>query len=295
MLKRGSAMITLPGMLFVGSLIAACGSGDPGVSSQVVSGVAATGSPLAGQVTLRDSSPERKDKLTVIASDGSFSIDVEDMHGPFLLRATGSADGVSRTLYSFTEKPGTANINPLSTVAVANAAEVDDPATVFDNPDAAALIKLTYGMGTSVDSLKSKLKPLLDRFSVADADPVSDPFKADHSGLDGVFDNVNIVLENGMLTIANATTGALIFTAQIRDVEGGRFTGRDDDVPRAGPRPAASTAVSAQGGEHQVKLSSSTLAGADSNKVYRSSSAGVTPTNDARLAGPGPLASTAHF
>lgn len=147
-LKRGSATITLLGMLLVGSLIAGCGSGggggpSAGVSSQVVSGVAATGSPLAGQVTLRDSSPERRDKVTVIASDGSFSIDVGDMHAPFLLRASGTADGVSRTLYSFAEKPGTANINPLSTVAVANAADVDDPATVFDKADAATLIKLT--------------------------------------------------------------------------------------------------------------------------------------------------------
>ncbi|MCJ7839106.1 MAG: fibronectin type III domain-containing protein, partial [Burkholderiales bacterium] len=284
-MKRGSATITLLGMLLVGSLIAGCGSGggggpSAGVSSQVVSGVAATGSPLAGQVTLRDSSPERKDKVTVIASDGSFSIDVGDMHAPFLLRASGTADGVSRTLYSFAEKPGTANINPLSTVAVANAADVDDPATVFDKADAATLIKLTYGMSASVDSLKSKLKPLLDGFSVADADPVSDPFRADHTGLDGVFDNVKIVLENGTLTITNATTGALIFTAQVRDVEGGRFTEHDDDVPKAGPRPAAPAGVNAVGGDAQVTVSWDPVADATSYDLIYSTRSKVAEEDD---------------
>ena len=133
-LKRAGATITALGLLLIGTLIAGCGSGGggdgAGVSPQVVSGVAATGAPLAGQVTLRDSSSVRKDKVTVIANDGSFSIDVADMQGPFILKATGTADGVSRTMFSFADKPGTANINPLSTVAVASAAGVDDPATV---------------------------------------------------------------------------------------------------------------------------------------------------------------------
>jgi hypothetical protein len=76
-------------------VIAGCGGGGDGgvsasspgaaVSSQVVKGVAATGSPLVGQVTLRESSSARKDKVTVIANDGSFSIDVADLQAPYVL------------------------------------------------------------------------------------------------------------------------------------------------------------------------------------------------------------------
>ena len=240
LLTRGGAAIKTLGLLFAAALIAGCGGGAGGgaVSLQTVSGVAATGAPLAGQVTLRDASSLRKDKATVIANDGSFSIDVSDMQAPFLLKATGTADGVNRTLYSFADKPGTANINPLTTVAVSSAAGVDDPAVVFDKPDAAELDKIQSGMTGSVNTLKSKLKVLLDAYGVASVDPVKDPYSADHTGLDGMFDNVKIVIVQGTFTVTNATTGAVIFTARVSDVASGRFTDNDNDLPRPGPRPA---------------------------------------------------------
>ncbi len=274
------------GLLLIGALIAGCGSGGggggdgAGVSPQAVSGVAATGSPLVGQVTLRDSSSVRKDKVTVIANDGSFSIDVADMQGPFILKATGSADGVSRTMFSFADKPGTVNINPLSTVAVASAAGVDDPATVFDKPDAATLDKIKSGMPGSVNTLKLKLKVLLDGFSVASADPIRDPFTADHTGLDGLFDNVKIVLAKGTLTITNATTGAVIFTAEVRDVASGRFTDNDDDLPKPGPRPAAPTGVTATGGDGQVTISWEAVAGATSYNLFYATKSRVAEEED---------------
>ena len=283
-LKRAGATITALGLLLIGTLIAGCGSGGggggAGVSPQVVSGVAATGAPLAGQVTLRDSSSVRKDKVTVIANDGSFSIDVADMQGPFILKATGTADGVSRTMFSFADKPGTANINPLSTVAVASAAGVDDPATVFDKPDAATLDKIKSGMPGSVNALKSKLKVLLDGFSVASADPVRDPFTADHTGLDGMFDNVKIAIVKGTLTITNATTGAVIFTAEVRDVASGHFTDNDDDLPKPGPRPAAPTGVTATGGDGQVTISWEPVAGATSYNLFYATKSRVAEEED---------------
>lgn len=284
LLKRGGATITALGLLIIGALIAGCGSGGgsgdgAGVSPQVVSGVAATGAPLAGQVTLRDSSSVRKDKVTIIGSDGSFAIDVADMTAPFILKATGTADGVSRTMFSFADKPGTANINPFSTVAVAIAAGVDDPATVFDKPDSATLDKMKSAMPGSVATLQSKLKLLLDVFSVASADPIKDPFKADHEGLDAVFDNVKVVLSNGTLTITNATTGAVLFTARVKDVEGGHFSDNDDDLPKHGPRPAAPTGVTATGGDGQVTISWAAVSNATSYNIYWSTKSNV-PTED---------------
>jgi len=286
LLQRVRSTITAVSLLTMGALVAGCGgggggdSGTAGVSPQVVSGVAATGAPLAGQVTLRDSSSVRKDKATVIADDGSFAIDVSDMKAPFILKASGTADGVSRTMFSFADKPGTANINPLSTVAVANAAGVDDPATVFDKPDAATLDKVKSGMPGSVATLKSKLSVLLSDFSVANTDPIKDPFAADHTGLDGVFDNVKIAIAAGNLTITNATTGAVIFTAQVRDIASGRFTDKDDDVPKAGSRPAAPTNVKAVGGDGQVTVSWDPVANATSYDLFYSTKAKVAEEED---------------
>lgn len=284
LLKQAGTTITALGLLIVGALIAGCGSGGggsgEGVSPLVVSGVAATGAPLAGQVTLRDSSSVRKDKVTIIGSDGSFAIDVADMTSPFILKATGTADGVSRTMFSFADKAGTANINPLSTVAVASAAGVDDPATVFDKPDSATLNKMKSAMPGSVATLQLKLKLLLDVFSVASADPVKDPFTADHTGLDAVFDNVKVALSNGTLTITNATTGAVIFTAQVKNVKDGHFTDNDDDLPKHGPRPVAPTGVTATGGDGQVTISWAAVSNATSYNIYWSTKSSIRTKDD---------------
>ncbi|MFY9328670.1 MAG: fibronectin type III domain-containing protein [Georgfuchsia sp.] len=241
MLKRPTATIAAIGLFMFGTvaLMAGCGSGGGGGGGwpQSVSGVAASGAPLVGQVTLRDSSS--RDRTTSIAEDGSFSVDVRDMHAPFVLKATGTAEGVHRTLYSFAEKKGTANINPLSTVVVANAAGVDDPATVFDQADAAMLDKLKSGMPGAVATLQTQLKLLLDNFNAAGTNPVTGSVPANGNGLDAVFDNVKFILSGGTLTISNATTGVVLFTAQIDDLEHGQFTGNGGNMPNRGPRPGA--------------------------------------------------------
>lgn len=284
LMQRGTAAITTLGLLLVGSLIAGCGSGSggagTGASPQSVSGVAATGAPLAGQVSLRDSSAARNEKTTVIGSDGSFAIDVSNLSAPFVLKAIGTSDGVSRTLFSFADKPGTANINPLSTVAVANAAGVDDPATVFDNPDAATLEKIRTGMPGSVSTLKVKLQVLYDGFSVPNADPVKGSFKADHTGLDGLLDNVKVSIVGGTLTMTNATTGAVLFTAQVKDIASGRTIDQDDDLPKPGPRPAAPTGVKAVGGDAQVTVSWDQVADATSYDLFYATQAKVAEEDD---------------
>ena len=251
--------------LTVAAVVAGCGGGGgsdvgsggqapaTGVSTQTVSGVAATGSPLVGQVFLR--SADRKDKATVIANDGSFSLDVSDMKPPYLLKAMGTANGTSHTLYSFSDRSGTANINPFTNIALANAAGVDDPATVFDEADADMLERIRATMADSMMALRLKILPLLVVFSADGRDPHKHSFTADHDGLDAVFDSVRIVLADGILTITNADTGAVILTAQIRDIAHGTFTDNDDDLPKCGLRPAAPTNVQAAGGDGQVTVS----------------------------------------
>jgi len=286
--QRTGIILSFVFLLTIGIVIAGCGGGGNGgssgstgpspgveVSSQTVRGVAATGSPLAGQVTLRDSSSTRKDKVTVIAADGSFSIDVSDMQAPFVLKATGTADGARRVLYSFADGAGTANVNPLTNAALAHAAGVDDPAVVFDRPDPATLERIRSRMADSVATLRAKIMPLLVAFDVGARDPHKQFFAADHDGLDGMFDNVRIVLSNGVLTITNETSGALIFTAQVRDLEHGRFTDMEDDLPRRGPRLAAPTGVKAVGGDGQVTISWNPVANATSYDLFYRAQSGV--------------------
>src|SRR5512133_1041935 len=68
---RSRDLLTLLGVLLIGTVLAGCGgsgnstgsggtgavtSSGPGISTMMVTGVAATGAPLAGLVTLRDAS-----------------------------------------------------------------------------------------------------------------------------------------------------------------------------------------------------------------------------------------------
>src|SRR5512135_600577 len=115
-----------------------CGGGGGGggfVLASNVSGVAASGSPLIGQVSLVDA----KGTMTAgspmkLNSDGSFSFNVFGLTAPFILNAEGTVGGASVTMYSVAMGLGTANINPMSNIVVAAAAGVNDPALVFADP-----------------------------------------------------------------------------------------------------------------------------------------------------------------
>jgi mono/diheme cytochrome c family protein len=281
--ERLTTAMALLGLLLAAALLAGCGGGGgttgnapspgvsvsgPGISSAIVSGVAATGAPLAGQVTLRDASAPPRNKATVVAGDGSFAIDVTDMTAPFLLKASGTIDGKVRTLYSFAAGPGTANINPLSTVAVASAAGVSDPSTVFDHPDAATVNRIKAAMPTATATLQSKLQPLLAAFSADNTNPVSDPFRANHTGLDGLFDNVSVSISNGVVTITDVTTGTVIFTGRSDDIEHGNLNENDDHVFNPSARPAAPANVTVVGGNGQLTITWDPVANATSYDLF---------------------------
>ncbi|MBI4294220.1 MAG: fibronectin type III domain-containing protein [Betaproteobacteria bacterium] len=277
-LKRARTAIAALSLITISAIIAACGGGgsggggsvadvaSTGVTPQVLSGVAATGAPMIGQVSVKDSSSAPKEKTTVTGSDGSFSFDVSDMKAPFMLKATSAVGGT--TMYSFADQPGTANIHPLSSVAVARAAEVDDPEDAYQNSDSARHEKIRSGMPAAMAALKTQLKPLLDAFDVDLDDLIKDDFAADQTGLDAVLDNVKVAISGGTLTITNATTGAVLFTASVKDIEHGKFTDDENDMPKRGPRPAAPTGVSATGGDGQVTIDWQPVSDAISYTIY---------------------------
>jgi hypothetical protein len=286
LMQQVGASITLLCLLTMGIMIAGCsGGGGEGVSSQVVSGVAATGAPLAGEVKIKDSSTPPREKTTVIDSDGFFAFDVTDMTGPFILRATGHADGEAHTLYSFADNPGIANINPLTNVAVASAAGVDDPATIFNSPDRKILNKIKDCLTASVAEVLDKLKPLLKKFNAENKDPVRGEYKADHNHLDGLFDNVKITLVDGILTITNKKTGVVIFTGNRSDIKNGELTDNDDDFPNPGAIPDEPDDVTAIGGAGQITILWKAVGNATSYNIYGSTTAKVTATSGTKIAG----------
>ncbi|MFZ3253118.1 MAG: fibronectin type III domain-containing protein [Syntrophales bacterium] len=267
-------------------LLTGCGGGgEGGVSSQVVSGVAATGSPIAGQVRIKDSSTVTREGATVIANDGSFALDVTGMKAPFILQATGSANGRRHSLHSFADGPGTANINPLSDAAVANAAGVSDPAQVYENPEPATLRKIRDNLSNTITEIQNALKPLMSNFGSDKVNPIRDKYRADHTGIDNMFDNVQITIIDGIITVTNLKTGAVIYTGPISDMRRSHFTENDDDVPNPGAIPTAPVGITATGGAAQTTVTWGSVGNATSYNLYWSTSTGVTTTNGTKVSG----------
>jgi fibronectin type 3 domain-containing protein len=261
--------------------LAGCGGGGGGLSSQTVSGVAAAGSALSGQISLKDASTTPQIKTTVIGSDGSYAIDVSGMKAPFIVEATGSASGTDYTLHSFADGPGTANVNPLTNVAVANAAGVNDPSQVFGHPDMATLQKISSQFHASVSTLLAKLQPLLLQFGALNQDPINGNYTVNHTGLDGLFDHVKFVLANGALTVIDATTNASIFSGMVTNMANWNTIGT---LPVTPPAPTVPTGLAATGGTGQITLTWASTGNATSYNVYYGTSPGVTTTSGMKIA-----------
>jgi fibronectin type 3 domain-containing protein len=295
--------LTAVALMVIGLMLAGCGGSGGGMSSQVLSGNASVGSPLAGQVSLKDSSSPPQLKTTIIGSDGSFAFDITGLKAPYILQGTGSAAGTSYKLHSFADGVGIANVNPLSNVVVAGAAGVKDPEQLYAAPDPNTLQKIKSGLPVATSDILNQLQPLLELYSADGKDPIKDHYDSDHQGLDGMFDNVNITLPNGIITVTNAKTGAVIYTASVTDIKNGQFSQDPGTLPQApevssaSPEvlppttavpvlpavPAAPTGVIATGGTKQVALSWSSVNNATSYNVYYATTPGVTTVNGTKI------------
>ena len=191
------------------------------MSDSFVSGVAASGSPLIGQVTLVDvkgttaaGSPQN------VNQDGTFSFNLSGLTPPFILKADGTVGGVSATMFSVALGPGTANINPMSNIVVAAAAGVSDPSLVFTRPGANAPKITITTFNKAVTDIQTMMAPLLTAFNASGTNPVSGNFTANHTGLDAVFDVVQMPIDTTARTMSvfdktSGDTGATIGAAPI--------------------------------------------------------------------------------
>lgn len=208
-------------LLLFGVFMAGCGGGGsadaPATTPPVktVSGVAATGAPIVGFAYLKDSaSPAVTRGPVTIAADGSFSFDVTGLTAPFILMAEGSVGGQGVKLVSAATGVGTANINPLTNIAVAAATGTTDPASVYSNP-------LTYpitqaNLDAAIVQIQTMLQSLNTAYSTT-ANPLTGSYSANHTGLDGILDVVSISLDTttGGVSVDSKVTGTTIGTADI--------------------------------------------------------------------------------
>lgn len=303
LVKRSFTAITVFSLMALGLMIAGCGGGSGGVSSQVVSGKAAVDAPLSGQVSLKDSSTPALQKTTVIGSDGSFAIDVTGMKAPYVLQAAGSAEGEDYKLLSFAEGPGTANINPLSDAIVAGAASDseavtsqkvmgrdsdddddgdDDRSELYEKSDSDKNHKIKKNLARTVTVLLDKLEPLLKRYSAEHTNPITSRYIEKRLDLEEMYRNVKIKVADGVLSIINRKTGAVIFSGKLSDIGNGIFDG--GAIPPTASAPASPAGLTAVGGTGQVTLTWSSVSNATSYNLYYATTSGVTTTSSTKVA-----------
>lgn len=185
-------------------------SNAPASSATTLSGVAATGAPLAGaKITVCDANGNSKTATT--ASDGSYSIDASNLTAPLLIAVTSApfvtingvpqpANGTiayAALLDSVTSgAKNTANINQLTDKISSDVASTD--LSLKGSVQLINLCKTTGIKTATIDSKTTELRALvvdaLKAKGVANADafdPVKTAMKADHTGVDAVLDMVS--------------------------------------------------------------------------------------------------------
>lgn len=201
--------------------LAGCGGGggtSATPSSTTVSGVAATGVPMSGTAYLKDSAGNQM-STPINPQTGMFTFDVSGKTPPFML--------TSGSLYSMAGGPGTANINPLSNLMVADMGGFSNMSAMYsfyNNPDGTTMRNMFSNMSTARQQMWDKMGPLLTAYGVPNVDPISTPYTIGN-GLDRMFDNVHMSIDQyGNVTMTN-WDGATIYSGPMGKIGDCTFYG----------------------------------------------------------------------
>ena len=210
------------------------GGGGNGTATSTVSGVASIGAPMSGNVFLKDAA-NSLEMTTIITQNGAFSFDVNGKTAPFMLRAG--------SLYSMSSGPGTANINPMTHLMVADAASFANMSTMnnfYNHPDGTTMGTISGRMGTALQDMRQKMAPLLDKYGAANVDPITGPIVIGQ-GMDRMFDDVKMTLDASGNVSMMYVNGTPVYTGPMSSVSGGTMMTGNIITPTATPTVSAVT------------------------------------------------------
>jgi cytochrome c5 len=219
--RKHSAILWL-GAASVG-LMVACGSN--GVSGSASTGVALTESPVLGTVTLNDSSAQPQTRTVDMQADGQFSLDVDGLVAPFVLRADWTDDTGARQIYAVAEGRENLDINSISDVAFTGACDGEDEHQVFDHSDSKRKHSASTSASAMIVKLHTALAPLFERYGIANP-------KADKAAVRALLKDVQVTKDHGTVTVTNRATHGVIFVGPLSDLASGIFSA--ENMP-AGP------------------------------------------------------------
>lgn len=182
------------------TLLAACSDSPPEPEATRLSGVAATGAPMAGAtITVVDGDAATADPASVTAGpDGRYTIDVSALKGPLVVNASGRVDGELVSIVAVVPSPtaetdNAVNVTPLTNAVAALVAPGGDPQSLRTAATLASAVtarKVEDATTLLVNTLKSDAS--FAAAMGAGFSPLSTPFAADGSGIDAVLDKLAI-------------------------------------------------------------------------------------------------------
>lgn len=205
-------------LLSIVGLLAGCGGGGgdgssaaaPGAAT-TLSGTAAAGAPIAGIVTVRDSSAPVKEISAPIDTFGKYSVDVSGMSAPFILRVTGKVGNTAYNLHSGATQAdvgGTVNITPLTDLILSNVAG-QIAANLYTSNNYSAIT--TTNLDSAQSALQAKLEPVLADLGLnATIDFLRLSFDANRTGMDKVLDALRVDVSTASATITNIINNSRI-------------------------------------------------------------------------------------
>lgn len=205
-------------------------SGTGPAWANLVTGVAASGAPVFGVITLKDSSTPPVEHQATTASDGSFAFNTTGLTAPFILKMTNGAT----TMYSWANEGGITNITPLTTIVVSIAAGGVDLAALYANATHADMVATAAKIALAVSTLQSVLDPMLAQYGVTGS-ILNTAFDANHTGLDALLDGTKVTITAGTVTITNKGTAALILSAPSTNFSAGMITAANIPAPPSAP------------------------------------------------------------
>jgi hypothetical protein len=179
----------------------------PTPTTSTFTGVAAVGAPLVGTVTVKDALGATK--TVQIGTNGSYSVDVTGMTGPFVFRAAGTANGREYVVHSAAaaaDVNGTINVTQLTDLVVNNIAG-QIASSYFESGNFAGVSK--EALDAEAAKLKEKLLPVLQTLGVdASVDLLRTQFTPLESALDSALDILRVTVDSNSLvaTITNIVT-----------------------------------------------------------------------------------------
>lgn len=207
--------------------LSGCGGG--GSSTPTVSGVASSGAPMSGPAFLKDSANHPEMSTAINAQTGKFSFDVSGKTAPYMLRAG--------TLYSMSNGPGTANINPLSHLMVADAAGFANMSTMnafYNNPNGTQMNTISGKIATALHDMQQKMATLLKAYGVANSDPITSPITIGQ-GMDRMFDDVKMTIDASGNVSMMYVNGTQLYTGTMANMSAGTMMTGNVVMPSTTP------------------------------------------------------------